>query len=193
MNDNGSQPSSYAPGPPLKTVFLDRDGVINVKLPVDRYVKDIDEFEFIPGAIQALTILKKMGYLLILITNQRGIARGMMTQEDLERVHNHLRQELSKHDVSLDEIYHCPHENYENCMCRKPQPGMIFTAMERFNIDVESSYMVGDSKSDILAGQRAGVKTILICGEDDEEADFCFPSLLAFAEFLNQKQGAIDG
>jgi D-glycero-D-manno-heptose 1,7-bisphosphate phosphatase len=193
MTNNGSQPSSCPAGPPLKTVFLDRDGVINVKLPENRYVKDIEEFEFLPGAIEALTILKKMGYLLILITNQRGIARGLMTPEDLERVHNHLRDELSKHNVILDEIYHCPHENYENCMCRKPQPGMIFTAMEQFNIDVESSYMVGDSKSDILAGQRAGVRTIRICGEHDEEANLCFPNLLAFAQFLNQTQGSIDG
>lgn len=194
MNDKRPQPPfAELAHQPLKTVFLDRDGVINIKLPENRYVKDVEEFEFVPGAIEALAILKNMGYLLILITNQRGIARGMMTPGDLDQVHNHMRQELRKRNITLDAIYHCPHENYENCLCRKPQPGMIFAAMENFNIDVDSSYMVGDSKSDILAGQRAGLRTIRICSEPDEEANHCFPSLLAFAEFLSQEQGAIDG
>jgi D-glycero-D-manno-heptose 1,7-bisphosphate phosphatase len=167
-----------------KAIFLDRDGVINAKLPENRYVTNIAEFEFVPGVKRGLAILKNLGYLLVLITNQRGIARGFMTAEDLGTVHDHMQTELEKSNIALDAIYYCPHEIFENCSCRKPEPGMILAAMLDLNVNRAASYMVGDSPTDMAAGKRAGVATVRIGSEPDESADMAFPSLLDFARYL---------
>lgn len=147
---------------------------------------DVTEFEFVPGVRRGLAILKRLGYQLILITNQRGIARGFMTAEDLEVVHCHMQTELGKSNVALDAIYHCPHEEYENCSCRKPEPGMILAASVDLNVDRTASYMVGDSATDVAAGKSAGVATVRIGPEPDESADLVFPSLLDFARYLER-------
>lgn len=172
-----------------KAIFLDRDGVINQKVPDTRYITRVSEFHFLPGVGEALSIFKNLGFLLVLITNQRGIARGLMTGEDLDAVHDHMQRELGKQYAPLDAIYHCPHEEFEYCNCRKPEPGMILAASKDLNIDLEASYMVGDSVCDIGAGQGAGVKTICIGLEKHEGADMIFPNLLAFARFLRAQAG----
>ncbi len=172
-------------GLPRKAILLDRDGVINVKLPQDRYVRSPSEFDFVSGSIQALWILRKLGFLLVIITNQRGIALGRHNEEDLEKVHRHMSEELLKNGIELDGIYYCPHDSIAHCQCRKPAPGMIFEACDDLNIDLVNSYMVGDSASDIEAGRKAGSMTVRI-GEEDPQADLSFPTLLDFALFLNQ-------
>jgi D-glycero-D-manno-heptose 1,7-bisphosphate phosphatase len=175
-----------------KAVFLDRDGVINCKSP-DAYVTKIAEFHFLPGVGEALSILNSLGFLLVLITNQRGIARGLMTGADLDAVHDYMQRELGKDYVPLDAIYHCPHEEFEYCDCRKPEPGMILAASNDLNIDLDASYMVGDSVCDIGAGQGAGVQTVCIGPVKHEGADMMFPNLLAFARFLLAQGGESDG
>ena len=119
-----------------------------------------------------------------MVTNQRGIARGFMTEDDLERVHGFMSNFLKEHGIALDAIYHCPHEKYERCDCRKPEPGMLLAAKERFRIDPQRSYMVGDSPSDMEAGKRVGVVTVRISQDPDNDADMTFPSLLEFARHL---------
>jgi D,D-heptose 1,7-bisphosphate phosphatase len=171
-----------------KAVFLDRDGVINAKLPENHYVTHVAEFEFFPGVKRALAILKRLGYLLILITNQRGVARGFMTVEGLQRVHDYMQSVLERDSAPLDAIYYCPHDVFENCSCRKPQPGMILKASLDLNVDLSASYMVGDSPKDILAGRNAGVTTVRISRQPDEFADFVFPNLLEFARYLEEMQ-----
>jgi len=171
-----------------RAIFLDRDGVVNVKLPEDHYVRDLSEFTFLPEAIQALCILKSLGYLLVIVTNQRGIARGFMTEGDLERVHGFMMNVLEQEGAPLDGIYHCPHDTMELCMCRKPRSGMIYNACDELRINPAHSFMVGDSPADIAAGKTAGTRTVRIGTGNDPEADFTFPSLMDFARYLQSGQ-----
>lgn len=179
--------SSDGPPPKRRAVFLDRDGVINVKLPENRYVSCTSEFTLLPGVGRALRTLGRLGYLLVIVTNQRGIGRGLMTHEQLEAVHEFMRNEFSKRGVALDGLYYCPHDECDRCGCRKPEPGMLVAAQRDLNIDLAASYMVGDSPSDISAGRRAGTGTVRITVGEDEAADLVFPSLPAFAQFLEKQ------
>lgn len=173
---------------PLKNaIFLDRDGVINRKLPENCYVRAYSEFELLPDIGEALSILRRLGFLLVVVTNQRGIARGFMNTSDLANVHEFMRSELQKVQVVLDAVYYCPHDEGEQCGCRKPQPGMLLAAAQDFSIALGQSYTVGDSSSDIVAGKRAGTRTVRIAPQRDDEADFTFPTLLDFALFLEQQ------
>jgi D-glycero-D-manno-heptose 1,7-bisphosphate phosphatase len=167
-----------------RAIFLDRDGVINAKLPEDRYVAHTSEFEFLPGVVHALRTLARLGYVLVVITNQRGIGRGLMTEDQLAAVHDFMREEFRRAGVTLHAVYYCPHDKTEHCPCRKPEPGLILRAERDLGIDLGSSYMVGDSPSDIGAGKRAGTRTVRITAGDDDTADLVFPGLPAFAEFL---------
>jgi len=143
-----------------KAVFLDRDGVINRKLEND-YVKKWDEFCFLPGVFSAIEAIREKGYLVIVVTNQRGIAKGLMTEEDLEEIHRKMQKELKKHRAQVDDIFYCPHDISDNCNCRKPEPGMLIQAQKKWDIDFAQSFIIGDSESDIEAGRRVGVRGIL--------------------------------
>jgi len=143
-----------------KAIFLDRDGVINRKLEND-YVKNWDEFCFLPGVFEAIKTIKEKGYLIVVVTNQRGIARGFMTENDLHEIHQKMQNELEKHGAQVDDIFYCPHNISDNCDCRKPEPGMLIEAKKKWDIDLDKSYIIGDSESDIEAGKRAGVRGIL--------------------------------
>lgn len=173
-----------------KAIFLDRDGVINRKLPEDKYVRNPAEFEFLPGVMEALALMKDLGFLLVVTTNQRGIGRGLMSESDLQAVHGHMISELKKNCIELDGVYHCPHELFERCGCRKPEPGMILAAGNDLCVDLAASYMVGDSPSDVAAGRRAGTRTVKIGESSDGQADMAFMDLLDFARFLATSVGA---
>jgi D-glycero-D-manno-heptose 1,7-bisphosphate phosphatase len=144
-------------------VFLDRDGVINKD---NGYVSQRDDFEFIEGTIEACIELQKKGYLLVVITNQSGIARGLFTEEQFNTLTEWMDWSMSDRGVDLDGIYYCPHHSEEgqgefkvDCECRKPKPGMLMNAIEDLNIDIEASILVGDKVSDLQAGIAAGIKT----------------------------------
>ena len=146
-----------------RAVFLDRDGVVNVD---NGYVSEVDDFEFIEGVIEACKTLKAKGYLLVLITNQSGIARGYFTEDQFHTLTEWMDWSLADRGVDLDGIYYCPHHSEKgigeykvDCDCRKPKPGMLISAIEELNIDVTRSILVGDKVSDIQAGLAAGVKT----------------------------------
>ena len=146
----------------LDTLFLDRDGVINVKLE-DRYVRNSDEFNFMPNADVAIAQLSKIFKRIIVITNQQGIGKGIMSSEDLDILHEYMLFELGQKGGVIDKIYYCPHLSSEGCMCRKPNPGMIKQAVIDFpDIVVDFSYLLGDSDSDILAGQKMGLITVKV-------------------------------
>ena len=142
-------------------IFLDRDGVINKEV---NYLSNPNDFEFIDGSIKALQILKKKGYLLIVITNQAGIARRYFTEITLHKIHEKMMKTLNKNKIFLDDIFYCPHhpEFTGACNCRKPSPGMIMQAMKKYNIDMENSYMIGDTLNDINTGKNAHCKTVLV-------------------------------
>jgi D-glycero-D-manno-heptose 1,7-bisphosphate phosphatase len=149
-----------------KAVFFDRDGVVNQRIFGD-YVVRTEQFLLIPEITKILAYLKSNGYLLILITNQQGVGKGLMDEHDLEIIHKFMQQELFNFGVSFDDIYFCTELAESNSLRRKPNPGMIFEAIEKYDIDVRESYLIGDSGSDILAGQSAGLTTILI--SDDSQ------------------------
>lgn len=157
-----------------KAVFLDRDGTINKYV---GFLRNIDDFELIDGVAEAIRRINDSGYLAIVVTNQPVIARGEVTIEDLEKIHNKMETLLGRQGAYLDTIYYCPHHPYKGyegevpglkieCECRKPKPGMLLKAAEEFNIILENSWMIGDNESDIIAGKMAGCKTALIGTND---------------------------
>ena len=157
-----------------KAIFLDRDGTINKYV---GFLRNIDDFELIDGVSEAIKKINESGYLAIVVTNQPVIARGEVTIEQLNEIHNKMETLLGKDGAYLDAIYYCPHhphKGYEgeipelkiDCDCRKPKPGMLLKAADDFNIDLTKSWMIGDSENDVLAGKAAGCKTELIRIED---------------------------
>ena len=145
-----------------KAIFLDRDGVINNDTG-HYYIYKPEDFVLNEGVIEALQLFKANGFLLILISNQGGISRGLYAKEDVEKVHALFTNILSQHHIQLDEIYYCPHHSeYENCLCRKPKPLMIEKALARFDIDPKQSWMIGDHAKDLEVAENAGVKGLQI-------------------------------
>ena len=144
---------------PRATVFLDRDGVLNRRIMGD-YVTCLDEFEVLPGVLEALARLVKLDFRLAVVTNQRGIAIGRMTREDVAGVHGFLSREVALTGGRLDEFYICPHDRHEGCDCRKPSPGLLDQAHAHRPIDWQRSWLIGDSDSDILAGKARGFEPL---------------------------------
>ena len=142
-----------------KTVFLDRDGLINQQAPIHDYVKSWEEFHFLPGVPQAIHKLNEAGYLVLVVTNQRGVARGMLQMKDVTAIHEEMCQELARNGAIIQKVYVCPHE-IGTCSCRKPDIGLFLQAECDFEIDKERSWMIGDSDSDVEAGRKYGVRTI---------------------------------
>ena len=156
------------------TLFLDRDGVINKKIEND-YVRNWEQFEFLPGVLEALNILSTIFGRIIIVTNQRGIGRGIMTKEDLEYIHKNMLNIFKANGIKIDAIYYCPHDyKKEKCTCRKPDIGMALQAKRDFpDIDFRKSVMVGDSISDIEFGLKLKMYTIFI-GKNNEIIPFNF-------------------
>ncbi len=142
-----------------KTVFLDRDGLINRQAPEHDYIKTWAEFQFLPGAAEGIRELNEAGFLVLVVTNQRGVARGMMSMAAVDEIHESMLAELDKAGAHIAKVYVCPHEE-GTCDCRKPGIGLFLQAERDFEIDKPRSWMVGDSDSDVEAGRRYGVRTI---------------------------------
>jgi len=147
---------------PRKVVFLDRDGVINKKMPKRDYVKKWEEFKFLPGALRAISKLTKSGYEIYIISNQAGIGRGIMSEGALFEIHKNMEEEIEKKGGKLSGIYYCHHNWNNNCLCRKPKPGMLFRAAIEYQIDLPSAVFIGDDERDIQAGKAAGCRAILM-------------------------------
>jgi len=145
-----------------RAVFFDRDGIINSDEGL-YYVFKKDDFKINPGVIECLKILSSRQYLLIVISNQGGISRGLYSKKDVEEIHVLLKEECTKAGFELDEIYFCPHHNeIENCICRKPGTLMLEKAIARFEINKEESFFVGDRESDVEAAISVGIQPILL-------------------------------
>ncbi len=142
-------------------IFLDRDGVINKEI---EYLHLKEEFQLLPGVTEGLFSLMKMGFKLIIITNQAGIGMGYFTKEDFYKVNKEMLKQLSKKEILIDRIYYCPHSKAEGCDCRKPKIGLIKRAEKEALINLEKSFFIGDQQTDLLAGKKASLKTILIEG-----------------------------
>lgn len=179
-----------------KAIFLDRDGTINQYV---GFLRNIDDFILIDGVVDAIQEMNALGYLAIVVTNQPVIARGEVSFEELEEIHNKMETLLGRAGAYVDAVYYCPHhphKGYEGertelkmeCGCRKPKPGMLLKAAQDFNIDLSNSWMVGDGENDIKAGQNAGCKTALI-GEGAYGQTVTVSSLKTFVEqYLNDEE-----
>lgn len=171
-------------------VFLDRDGVLTRE---KSYVSSINELEIFPYTAECVRQIHKKGYYAIVITNQSGVARGLFTEEDLAEMNDYLITE-----TGVDAVYYCPHhpngkiENYrKDCICRKPETGMIQAAVRDFAIDIPMSWLVGDRAGDIQTGERAGIRTVLLESgygtaglEEEVEPDYILDDLRDFIELL---------
>lgn len=173
----------------LRTVFLDRDGILNEKMPEHHYVTRWDEFRVLPGVPEALRRLNEAGLRVVVVSNQRGIAKGLFTAADLEAMHAQFQRLLEGEGARIDAFFICPHEMGE-CDCRKPLPGLFEQAVALFpEITAATSVMIGDSPSDVEFGRRLGMKTILVDARDRaaevaELADLRFASLPEAVEAL---------
>ena len=158
-----------------RAIFLDRDGTLTRDDHPGKYTYQIEDYGLIPTVVEALQKLSK-DYKLIVITNQGSIAKGVVTLEQYYAFSNHMKRDLAKYGIKFDGIYFCQHHSdISECECRKPKPGMIFRAAKEHNIDLKESWMIGNSLSDILAGQSAGCKSILVnSSKDNKEAQFSF-------------------
>ena len=148
-----------------KAIFLDRDGVLNKER--KDYVKSLEELEIFPQIVQPIKKFNELGYLVIVITNQSAINRGLTTHENVIKIHQHIQEFLISQKAKIDDFYYCPHRPDENCDCRKPKPSLLEKAAEDLKIDLKLSWMIGDRDSDMEAAQQAGCKSIKI-DEDGE-------------------------
>lgn len=146
-----------------KAILLDRDGTINEDY---GYVFEIEKFKFIEGVIEGLKILRDLGYKLIVITNQSGIARGYYTEEDAIKIFNYMKAELLKENILIEKVYYCPHIG-DNCNCRKPKLELFYKAQREFDIDFNKSYAIGDKLRDLAICEKENIKGFLL--NNDEE------------------------
>jgi D-glycero-D-manno-heptose 1,7-bisphosphate phosphatase len=186
-----------------KAVFLDRDGTINVEV---QYLSQVKDFQFIPGVPWALKCLKEAGYLLVVVTNQSGIGRGLYDEAALDTIHSHMHEDLAKFGASIDACYFCPHhpehatgDYRQECGCRKPLPGMLQQAALDLDIDLAASFMIGDKLADVEAGLAAGCTSLLVLtgygsGQVAQlPADVCaYPDLLSAAEAILARDKTAD-
>ncbi len=146
-------------------VFLDRDGVLNRNPGRGRYVCSWAEWEWLPGAKKALVLFHDAGYRVIVITNQSGIARGVMTEQALADIHQHMKASVRAEGGEISAIYYCPHSQDDGCECRKPKPGMLFEAQRDLGLDLGRTYFIGDDERDGQTGEAAGCPWILVTDE----------------------------
>ena len=143
-----------------KALFLDRDGTVNIER---EYVYKIEDFEFQPGIFELIRAFRKEGYLIFIITNQSGIARGLYSENEYLQLTDWMTKEFEKRDIRIEKVYHCPHhpDFTGDCDCRKPKPDLILQAIKAYNIDRAESVLIGDTDRDLEAGRRAGIRKTL--------------------------------
>ena len=181
-------------------VFLDRDGVINRKPAAERFVTCWDEFELLPGVEDAIAALNRSHRKVIVVTNQRGVALGLYSLDELAEIHNRLERRLALRGAHLDAIFVCPHDEGE-CDCRKPRTGLFRQAFRDFpDAGAENSVMIGDSLRDIEGGRNAGLRTVFIdegCGAPSEEhrraRELADLSVTSLADFVNRYMNSVIG
>jgi D-glycero-D-manno-heptose 1,7-bisphosphate phosphatase len=164
-----------------RAAFLDRDGVINQKPQGNGYVTRWEDMHFLPGVAESIALLNQARFRVIVVSNQRCVAKGLVTSQTLDSMHQQMCGWLSAAGAKIDGVYYCPHEKQPPCSCRKPAPGMLLTAASEHHIDLTASWMIGDSEIDIEAGRNAGCRTVRLSGRNDAakgSADVVVPSLL---------------
>ena len=159
-------------------VFLDRDGTINVRPAEHQYVAAVDDFEWLPGARAAIARLACAGYLIAVVSNQRGVARGLVDPSVLTELELRIQKDLAPFGCAIDAFRYCLHDHDSGCACRKPEPGMLLGLRDEFGLDLARSWMIGDAESDVRAGQAAGCRTALLGSPDSVSPDLVMRSLV---------------
>jgi len=183
-----------------KVIFIDRDGVIN-KDPggwtEHSYVTRWQDFHFLEGSLDALTLFKKFGFKVVIISNQAGVGRNLFSREDLDRVTVKMLTAISNHGGMIENIYYCTHKKEDNCNCRKPKTGMLEDAMDKYEVRPQETYFIGDSIVDVEAGARLGIETVFVLSGKTslEESrkwpikpDHVFSNLLEAARWITAKE-----
>jgi D-glycero-D-manno-heptose 1,7-bisphosphate phosphatase len=168
-----------------RAAFLDRDGVINQRAPEGQYITRWEELHFLPGVPEAIALLNRSNFLVIVVSNQRCVASGLTTAGEVDSLHERMCHVLAEKDARIDAVYYCPHELQPACDCRKPQPGMLLKAARAHEINLPESWMIGDSDIDIEAGKNAGCKTARLMESSSKErcvADISANSLLGIVQ-----------
>jgi len=173
----------------MRAIFLDRDGVVIRKAPDGEYVTDWREVEFLPGSLEAIAAFSRLGYKVIIVTNQRGVATGKIQLSKLQDIHIKMKEVIAGYGCDLAGIYCCPHDSSEGCTCRKPKPGMLLQAAKEHQLRLPECWMVGDAAADIAAGKSVGCKTVLVTQSREyqewaERPDICAESLALAAKHI---------
>ena len=177
-----------------KAVLLDRDGVINEKAPEGEYVTRWEDFRFLAGAREGISKFNRAGYKVIVVSNQRCVAKGLITESELQALHQKMTSQLTAEGAVIDKIYYCPHDYPDACDCRKPAPGMLLQAASENGLNLQKTWMIGDSQSDMVAGRSAGCKTALVTqlNKSGIYADLVVDSLLEAARrIIEEREGAV--
>ncbi len=148
-----------SPNRGARAVFLDRDGTINLDVV---HCSRVEDFHILRGVPEAIGRLNRAGFAVVVITNQSAVARGLLSEQELGRIHDHMRAWLGQRGAQVDAVYYCPHGPDDGCDCRKPKPGLLVRAMRELRLDPSASYMIGDSERDVQAGAAVGCRTVLI-------------------------------
>ncbi|WP_276353606.1 D-glycero-alpha-D-manno-heptose-1,7-bisphosphate 7-phosphatase [Cohnella caldifontis] len=176
----------------MPSIFLDRDGVINKKID-GGYVTTWKEFEWLPGSIDAIKLLSDQGWGIYVATNQACVGKGILKQDDLEYIHTLMIRELAKNGAKIKKVYFCPHTIETRCRCRKPNPGMLFTAAEENGLSLSNSYFIGDSITDMQAANAAGMYGILINDAEQMLNRKCYHkarNLMEAANYILKRAGS---
>lgn len=171
----------------MKAVFLDRDGTINAGIPKYERVDSVDKVELLPHALEGLTLLAGLDYACFLVTNQAGLAEGLITQHEFDLINKRVLDLIDATGIIIFETYLCPHGEQNNCDCRKPKPKLLQDAAKKYGIDLSASWMIGDRLTDIHTGINAGTKTILVqTGSilEASEATYVAPNLLEAIKYI---------
>lgn len=172
----------------MKAVFLDRDGTINDGVPTHERVDSVDKVSLLPNTLEALKILAGLDYAVFFVTNQAGVAEGIITQEDFDAINERVLELIAPTGIRIVETYVCPHGENANCECRKPKPKMLLDAAHKYDIDLSESWMVGDRPTDVTTGLNAGARAILvktgIPTAVAPEATATVPSLLEAVKYI---------
>lgn len=166
-----------------RAVFLDRDGTLNVKPAEHEYVTSLDDFEWIPGARQAVAAFASSGYVLTVVSNQRGVGRGLVSREVIRAIEQRIQRDLAAEGCAIERFRYCFHGDEDDCDCRKPRAGMILDLARELDLDLSASWVIGDAPSDVAAGRAAGCRTAFV-GAGESDADLQAPSLGAASEAI---------
>lgn len=171
----------------MRAIFFDRDGTINAGIPYHERVDSVDKVEMLPNAIEGLAVFTTLDYLNFFVTNQAGLAEGLISRTDFDAINNEVLRQIKPSNIHITETYVCPHGEESQCECRKPKPQMLLDAAKKYDIDLASSWVIGDRLTDIQTGINAGAKTILVQTgslKEAPEATYIAADLLEAAQYI---------